>query len=33
LKIIGVENLGGVQNFDLEGVRDIISQMEEEKGN
>ena len=29
----GVENLGGVQNFDLEGVRDIISQMEEEKGN
>jgi hypothetical protein len=29
----GVKNLGGVQNFDLEGVRDIISQMEEEKGN
>lgn len=29
----GVENLGGVQNFDLEGVRGIISQMEEEKGN
>ena len=29
----GVENLGGVQNFDLEAVRDIISQMEEEKGN
>jgi hypothetical protein len=29
----GVENLGGVQNFDLEGIRDIISQMEEEKGN
>jgi hypothetical protein len=29
----GDENLGGVQNFDLEGVRDIISQMEEEKGN
>jgi hypothetical protein len=29
----GVENLGGVQNFNLEGVRDIISQMEEEKGN
>jgi hypothetical protein len=29
----GVQNLGGVQNFDLEGVRDIISQMEEEKGN
>jgi hypothetical protein len=27
----GVENLGGVQNFDLEGVRDIISQMEEGK--
>ena len=29
----GVENLGGVQNFDLEGVQDIISRMEEEKGN
>jgi len=29
----GVENLGGVQNFDLKGVQDIISQMEEEKGN
>jgi hypothetical protein len=29
----GDKNLGGVQNFDLEGVRDIISQMEEEKGN
>jgi hypothetical protein len=29
----GVENLGGVQNFDLQGVQDIISQMEEEKGN
>ena len=29
----GVENLGGVQDFDLEGVQDIISQMEEEKGN
>jgi hypothetical protein len=29
----GDKNLGSVQNFDLEGVRDIISQMEEEKGN
>ena len=29
----GDENLGGVQNFDLKGVQDIISQMEEEKGN
>ena len=29
----GVENLGGVQNFDLEEVQDIISRMEEEKGN
>jgi len=29
----GVENLGGVQNFDLKGVQDIISRMEEEKGN
>ena len=29
----GDKNLGGVQDFDLEGVRDIISQMEEEKGN
>jgi len=29
----GSENLGGTQNFDLEGVQNIISQMEEEKGN
>jgi len=29
----GDENLGGVQNFDLKGVQDIISRMEEEKGN
>jgi hypothetical protein len=29
----GDKNLGSVQDFDLEGVQDIISQMEEEKGN
>ena len=29
----GSGNLGDAQNFDLEGVQNIISQMEEEKGN
>ena len=29
----GVQNLGSVQNFDREGIQDIISRMEEEKGN
>ena len=29
----GVQNLGSIQNFDLDGVKNIISQMEEEKSN